>query len=110
MNLVTHAALNLAAHVIHELTIITFKEEDVIGSINETVAGDFLRELILHFFLDAEEEVAADLLVLVALHLGLNNLGHKNGVIESNLKKHQQRLLVSNHNAALQKKRSDFDD
>ena len=60
--------------MVHEVTIITLKEEDVIGSVDEAVASDFVSEFILHVFLNAMEEVAADFLVLISLHLSLNDL------------------------------------
>lgn len=73
MNVLTNGVLDLAEHEVREIAILRLQEANVVGRVDQAVTGDLELELVFDVTLNAVEEAAHDLLMLV-LHLHVVDL------------------------------------
>ena len=84
IDVMTDCVLNLLQDEVQEVGIFRFEEADVVGRVNEGIAGHLDMKLILHVSLKIVKEVSDDLLGL-AFHLDVIHFGDKNNVVISDL-------------------------
>ena len=84
IDVMTDCALNLLQDEVQEVGIIRFEEADVVGGVDEGIAGHLDMELILHVSLKIIKEVSDDLLRL-AFHLDVIHFRDKNNVVITDL-------------------------
>ena len=94
MDALPNGVLDLAEHVVVEVTILRLQEADIVWGVDDAIACHLDREFIGHISLNILEEVAEHLLVLV-LHLHVIDFRYDNGVIVAALCAMKQTTTIS---------------
>ena len=84
VNLFPDGVLDFTEHEIQEVCVFGLEHENVVGGVDQAVAGNLLVELVGHIALEPIEEVSHHF-VMFAFHLHLVELGDENGVVVPSL-------------------------
>ena len=84
MDVLTDCVLDLLQDEVHEVRIFRLEKADVVGGVDEGIAGHLDMELVLHVSLKPTKEVADDLLLL-AFHLDVVDFGDKDNMVITGL-------------------------